>query len=62
MVAFIDEKRRYRYVNKAYCQFFNLKKADILVGSYPTFLMMNPTRVSKPDTIKSLKRVRLTAF
>ncbi|ASG64740.1 intracellular signaling protein [Idiomarina piscisalsi] len=30
MVAFIDEKRRYRYVNKAYCQFFSLKKADIL--------------------------------
>ncbi|WP_240665304.1 PAS domain-containing protein [Idiomarina sp. 29L] len=30
MVAFIDEKRRYRYINKAYCQFLNLKKADIL--------------------------------
>ncbi len=33
MVAFIDEKRRYRYVNKAYCQFFSLKKAHML-GRY----------------------------
>lgn len=30
MVAFIDEKRRYRYVNKAYCKFFNLEKEDML--------------------------------
>ncbi|MCH2456202.1 MAG: diguanylate cyclase [Idiomarina sp.] len=30
MVAFIDEKRRYRYVNKAYCQFLGLKKEEVL--------------------------------